>query len=126
MSIRALDHFTVLSADLAAAREFYCGVLGLEEGPRPQMEFDGLWLYAQGRAIVHVMAAAQSAVSRNTTIDHVAFTANGLGDIVARLQSRGYKHSLRRRTDGGWQLFCRDPQGALIELDFAADEPDPA
>jgi hypothetical protein len=24
-----------------------------------------------------------------------------------------------------WQLFCFDPDGAKVELDFAADEPEP-
>jgi catechol 2,3-dioxygenase-like lactoylglutathione lyase family enzyme len=126
MSVLALDHCTVLSADLAAAREFYCDVLGLEEGSRPDMGFDGLWLYAGGRAIVHIVASAEPTVARNTAIDHIAFRAGGLSGIVERMRARGLKHSLRRRPEGGWQLFCRDPQGALIELDFAADEPDPA
>jgi hypothetical protein len=56
----------------------------------------------------------------------VALTASDLRDVVTRLQATNIKHSLRRMTDGAWQLFCRDPDGALIELDFAAEETAPA
>jgi catechol 2,3-dioxygenase-like lactoylglutathione lyase family enzyme len=70
MTIRALNHFTIMSKDLDASREFYCGVLGMEVGPRPQMNFPGLWLYAAGVPILHLIGADAAGASRNVVIDH--------------------------------------------------------
>ena len=122
MTIRALNHFTVMSRDLDASREFYCEVLGMEVGARPPMSFPGLWLYAEGAPILHLVGVQEATASRNGVIDHVALTASNLREVVGRLQARNIKHSLRGTPDRGWQLFCRDPDGAMIELAFAAEE----
>jgi len=49
-----MDHFTINTDNLAATREFYAG-LGLRPGPRPNFAVDGLWLYSEGRPILHVI-----------------------------------------------------------------------
>lgn len=126
MSLRALNHFTVMSADLDATRRFYCELLQMEEGPRPAMDFPGLWLYASGRALLHVIGVQEAAVSRNTVLDHVAFDAVDLAETVERFKRAGLKHRYKQMADGRWQFFCRDPDGAMIELDFPADERAPA
>jgi hypothetical protein len=57
----------------------------------------------------------------------MAFSASNLAGTVAALNSRGIKHDLRRQPDSGvWQLFCFDPSGARVELDFAPEEAPPA
>lgn len=126
MAIRAMNHFTVLSDDLTATQAFYCDLLGLRSGPRPSLGFPGLWLYAGEQAILHVIGGRPLPEQRSGVIDHMAFTATDLGATVEALQQRGIRFSLRRvPKEGSWQLFCRDPGGALVELDFAADEPAP-
>lgn len=126
MSIRAMNHFTVLSADLEATRAFYCELLGLRVGPRPPLDFPGLWLYAGDQAVLHVIGGRELPAQRSGVIDHMAFTAENLVQVVDALKARNIKHSLRRvPQEGGWQLFCRDPEGALVELDFAAEEAPP-
>lgn len=126
MAIRAMNHFTVLSDDLAATQAFYCELLGLQPGPRPALGFPGLWLYAGGAAILHVIGGRTLPEQRSGVIDHMAFTATDLGETVKALQQRDIRFSLRRAPEqGSWQLFCRDPAGALVELDFAAAEPAP-
>jgi len=121
-----MNHFTVLSADLDATRVFYCDLLGLRVGPRPPLGFPGLWLYAGDQAVLHVIGGRELPAQRSGVIDHMAFTAENLAQIVDALQARDIKYSLRRMPqEGGWQLFCRDPEGALVELDFAAEEPAP-
>jgi hypothetical protein len=55
--------------------------------------------------------------------DHVAFSARGLGALKARFDERGVPYELKRQAGAGtWQLFCRDPNGAKVELDFDAAE----
>ena len=34
MTVSALDHFTIVTADLDASVAFYTGILGLADGPR--------------------------------------------------------------------------------------------
>lgn len=126
MTIRAMNHFTVLTDDLIATQEFYGDLLGLTVGPRPPLSFPGLWLYAGDVAVLHVIGGRTLPEHRSGVIDHMAFTADGLVDTVAALGARGIKFSLRRVPDDGtWQLFCRDPNGALVELDFSAQEAAP-
>lgn len=127
MAILGMNHFTVLTADLSATLEFYGDVLGLRSGKRPPFNFPGAWMYSGETAVLHVIAGRALPADPAGLIDHMAFTANGLVDTAARLQQHGIAFDLRRLVgDGTWQLFCRDPAGALVELDFDASEPAPA
>ena len=60
---------------------------------------------------------------RAGVIDHMAFTAQGLRAVKARFDASGTKYDLRQQPGAGtWQLFCFDPNGAKVELDFDASE----
>lgn len=48
MAVTALGHVLVLSDDIEATRDFYRDVLGLRAGSRPELEFPGYWMYADG------------------------------------------------------------------------------
>jgi hypothetical protein len=43
---------------------------------------------------------------------------------VAKLSLRN-QFTLRRNGTRIWQIFCHDPCGAKVELDFSPDEPAP-
>ena len=55
MPAAQLEHFTLECADLETTRKFYCDLLGLTSGFRPQMDFPGHWLYCGGVPVVHLM-----------------------------------------------------------------------
>jgi len=123
MSATAMNHFTILTADVPVTVEFYADLLGLTPGPRPPFDFPGAWLYAGGQPILHVIGGRSPAELTAGVIDHMAFTANGLAATLARLRARGIVHDCRRLPGNGtWQLFFHDPNGARVELDFAAEE----
>jgi catechol 2,3-dioxygenase-like lactoylglutathione lyase family enzyme len=104
MAILGMNHFTILSADLDATLAFYGDVLGLHSGRRPPFDFPGAWLYSGDTAVLHVIAGRP-------------LPAEPAGVI---------RFDLRRLVgDGTWQLFCHDPNGARVELDFDAAEPPP-
>ena len=125
MKITGMNHFNVLTDDVDATRRFYCGILGLTEGERPPFKFDGLWLYAGGRPILHVSAASLPK-DRAGVIDHIAFSTTDLKGTVARLTEHGVKHTVNRQVGSGiWQVFCHDPMGAKVELDFDPSESAP-
>ena len=126
MAITGMNHFNVLTDDVEATRRFYVGIIGLIEGERPPLGFDGAWLYAGGRPILHV-SAAQMPRDRAGVIDHMAFSASDLAGTVARLEAHGVKFALRRQAGTRiWQIFCHDPMGAKVELDFDPSETAPA
>jgi len=126
MSITGMNHFTVLTSDLDATRAFYIDLLGLTEGFRPDLGFPGAWLYAGDQAILHIVAGRGVPAQPRGVIDHMAFSAHDLRAVAARLAERNIEYDLRRLpTTGSWQLFCLDPSGARVELDFDASEPAP-
>lgn len=121
--IQGMNHFTVLSDDLERTLRFYVEGLGLVPGPRPDFDFPGAWLYAGDRAILHVVAGRELPTPRGGVLDHMAFSASGLKTVKASLQAMGVAYDLRHLPgSGAWQLFCHDPSGARVELDFEATE----
>ena len=126
MPATAMNHFTILTDDVAATTEFYGDLLGLAPGPRPPFAFPGAWLYAGGLPILHVVGGRGRAELHAGVIDHMAFSATGLEGTLQKLARRGIAHDCRRLPDGTvWQLFFHDPNGARVELDFPGDEIDP-
>lgn len=124
--IEGMNHFTIAAESREATLDFYCGLLGLVEGYRPDFSFPGAWLYPSGakRAVLHIYWDRPMPEQRTGVIDHMAFTARDLEAVKARFDERGLKYDLRRVPGGGiWQLFTLDPNGAKVELDFDAAEP---
>jgi catechol 2,3-dioxygenase-like lactoylglutathione lyase family enzyme len=129
MAIQGMNHFTILTDNLEATHDFYCVLLDLKPGWRPNFNFPGLWLYSGEQPILHVIGGKSKTDLRAGVIDHMAFTATDLPATGARLKARGIDYDLRRlanSADGQWQLFCFDPNGARVELDFDASESAPA
>jgi catechol 2,3-dioxygenase-like lactoylglutathione lyase family enzyme len=130
MPINRLDHIAILTRDALASAEFYGFVLGLEPGPRPNFKVPGVWLYCDGNPLVHIVEVTEPPAA-NGSFDHVAFSGTDLASFVARLNARDVSYDLRHLPEGGssgsaWQLFFRDPDGARVEIDFPASEPQPA
>lgn len=124
MPIQEMNHFTVLTSDLEKTKTFYTTVLGLTEGFRPQFSDSGAWLYAKGRPVLHVMADCKMPTEPAGVLDHMAFSASDLIATVGRLKELDIKFLVKRQvTTGTLQVFCHDPSGAKVELDFSPDEP---
>jgi catechol 2,3-dioxygenase-like lactoylglutathione lyase family enzyme len=119
-----MNHFTVISEDATKTLDFYVGLLGMTVGHRPDLGFPGAWLYAGGtQALLHVYFDRPVPAQRSGVIDHLAFSAQDLRAVKARFDASGTKYDLRRQVGAGtWQLFCQDPNGAKVELDFDASE----
>ena len=123
MPATAMNHFTILTDDVPGTVRFYDEFLGLREGARPPLEFPGAWLYSGSSPILHIVGGRSKSDLKAGVIDHMAFSAVGLSDTLAKLAAHGIKHTCRRQAGSGpWQVFFFDPNGARVELDFAADE----
>jgi len=120
--IVGMNHFTVIAEDRQKTLDFYLGLLDLKEGWRPDLGFDGAWLYGDGEgssAVLHLYFDRKPPAQRAGVIDHMAFTARDVKAVKARFDAAAVKYDLRRQTGSGiWQLFTYDPNGAKVELDF--------
>jgi catechol 2,3-dioxygenase-like lactoylglutathione lyase family enzyme len=134
MALTNLEHLLVLTDDIDATKEFYCGVLGLEKGERPPLEFPGYWLYLGGVPCVHVaereaysdhvqtLGLGASAPAQGTgAVDHIAFNGSDYEEIASRLERNGVE-AIENTIPGILrQLFLRDPNGVRIEINVKAD-----
>lgn len=140
MPIRELNHFFVRALDLEATRRFYTEVLGFEVMPRPDFPFPGYWMGVNGAIQVHVGPSNipnrqayylgtkdDAADGQSGVIDHVAFLADDPAAFIERFRERGIEFRPRHLPESNlYQLFIRDPNGVMIELNFfgITDAPD--
>lgn len=119
--ITGMNHFTVIAQDPVATLDFYTQVLGLKQGPRPPLGFDGAWLYADlsHAAILHIYFDRPVPQPPAGVIDHMAFTGVDLDAFKSRFDARGLKYNVKLQAGGKTvQLFTHDPNGARVEIDF--------
>lgn len=121
MTVKGLDHCTILATDLGATRDFYVDVLGLTDGERPPLASPGHWLYCAGHPVIHLVGGdrARDAGSGSAALDHFAFAATGIEAMRARLRDNGVGFEEREvPVLGQRQIFLHDPNGIRIELNF--------
>jgi catechol 2,3-dioxygenase-like lactoylglutathione lyase family enzyme len=138
MPLSHIEHYLIAADDIAATRDWYCRVLGMEEGWHPDFGFPVVWLYLGGRDVVHIGPSAkqagdiqkaylgrtsQDAGAGTGAIDHIAFRATGLAATMAHLRANGVDFKERRANGQAlYQLFMLDPNGIKVELNFDAAE----
>ena len=54
ISVGLLDHYNVSTRKLKETVQFYEDVLGFVNGPRPEFDFPGAWLYSAGHPVLHL------------------------------------------------------------------------
>jgi catechol 2,3-dioxygenase-like lactoylglutathione lyase family enzyme len=98
--------------DVAAARAFYVGVLGLtERDDRPDFGFGGAWLQA-GEQQVHLIEAAPPA----NVGQHFALLVDDLAAAITELRQAGIEVSDASPVATSLQAFLVDPAGNAVEL----------
>lgn len=138
MPLSHIEHFLIAADDLDATRDWYARVLGMQPGPHPDFGFPVHWMYLGGVDVVHIGPSAKHAgeiqkqylgrTSQATSagtgaIDHIAFRAKGLRQMIQHLRAEGVQFNQRRANGQAlFQLFFHDPNGIKIELNFDAAE----
>ena len=126
LQVRGIDHVLVVSSDLDKTREFYRGLLGMDEMPRPDFSFPGLWFQA-GKTQIHVIFESDEAGTAGPAGftgtmpargHHMAFELDDCAVAVDQLQAAGIPIAAgpRSRPDGFRQVYIHDPDGYLVEL----------
>jgi catechol 2,3-dioxygenase-like lactoylglutathione lyase family enzyme len=138
MPLSHIEHFLVAADDIDATRDWYARVLGMRSGPHPDFGFPVHWMYLGDVDVVHIGPSARMAgaiqkqyLGRTSqksdegtgAIDHIAFRATGLRQMLEHLEKEKIPFT-RRRANGQalFQLFFHDPNGIKIELNFDAAE----
>jgi catechol 2,3-dioxygenase-like lactoylglutathione lyase family enzyme len=138
MPISHIEHFLVASDDIDATRDWYARVLGMKSGAHPDFGFPVHWMYVDNIDIVHIGPSAKQAgeiqkkyLGRTSqkseagtgALDHIAFRATGLRQMLEHLKREKVPFSQRRANGQAlFQLFLYDPNGIKIELNYAAAE----
>ena len=137
MPLSHIEHFLLQAADMDGTRKWYVDVLGMRVGPNPDFKFPVFWLYLGDKDVVHVteggagvsenrkryVGQESQATQGSGAIDHLAFRASGLHEMVAHLTKLGIDFKQRQVDDQGlYQLFMFDPNGVKIELNYSNAE----
>ncbi len=122
MQVLGIDHYN-LHADrelLDRLRAFYCDVVGLRAGERPQLTHFGYWLYAGDQAVLH-LSIARDGESCQTFVDgtfnHVSFRCNDRKSHQDKLEQENIPYRVSEGSDK-CQIFFDDPVGNGVELIF--------
>jgi len=109
----------------------------MRAGAHPDFGFPVYWLYIGERDVLHLtqggaavsekrkqyLGQESEATRGSGVIDHVAFRATGLTEMLAHLDRLGIAYTERQVDDQGlYQLFLFDPNGVKVELNFSAAE----
>jgi catechol 2,3-dioxygenase-like lactoylglutathione lyase family enzyme len=122
--IRWLDHVNIRTANLSDLVSFYEQALGLMAGERPPLGFPGAWLYAAGKPVIHLVEVEQTPQPEGALrLEHFAFSAENLPELLARLERLGvpWKQS-RQAGTGNVVINLKDPDGNRLHVDFSASE----
>src|SRR3978361_700006 len=103
-------HFLIQSEDIEKTKNWYVDILGLEEGFTPDFKFPVYWLYLGGQDVLHLTQGGagvtqnrmqyvgqESQATRGTgVIDHIAFGASGLDEMIAHFKKTGTEFKERQ------------------------------
>lgn len=130
LQLQALDHVTIIVADLDATRSFYVDQLGLTEVERPKFDFPGAWFAVDPASVqvdIHATVTSDLAgkpgwgdreVKRLSRGHHFAFRVQDARSCEAFLIEKGVEIAApcKSRPDGPIQFYVRDPDGHVVEL----------
>ena len=116
----SLNHVALSATDLARSTRFYERLFDCQELPVPDVGFPTVWLSLGDRQL-HLF-------ERDTAVPqlhHFAVAVDDFAEACRRAEALGafegapYGREAYRLPDGTVQLFLRDPDGHLVEVDGA-------
>ena len=105
---------------LEEEKKFFCEVLGLREGLRPNFPSQGYWLYSGDKPIVHLTESEKHFENeKQGYFDHVAFQSKNLKRFVQHLRDKNLDYTgVYLQEIGMSQIFLKSPSGTGIEVNF--------
>ncbi|ANK12889.1 VOC family protein [Erythrobacter neustonensis] len=115
MAVVGLDHvqLAIPAGGEDRAREFYAGLLGMTEVPKPSnLSPSGCW-FAGKSAMLHIGVDPDFRAAAKA---HPAFLVDDLASLRSRLEADGYPIREDKPVEGYARFFTQDPFGNRIEL----------
>ncbi len=113
VNFSGVHHVSINVDDVETACRFYLEVLGMEQLPRPDFGFPGMWLRC-GEQEIHLIQVDGHVAPVG---QHFALRVGNIEDACRSLRERGVKVSKVIDIPGaGRQVFLHDPAGNMIEL----------
>ena len=113
LRVTHLDHVTVLVTDLAAARAFYSGALGLREiAPPKEFDFVAVW-FDLGGQYLHLLQKPQS---DTPSPRHFCLHVEDIAAAREHFHALGIPTSETVKIVAADRFFVSDPDGNRIEL----------
>jgi glyoxylase I family protein len=120
---KTLSHVSITVTDVEKAREFYTGVLGFTEIPRPAFDFPGIWYSLGGDLQLHIILNDQlvrPAVEREKIIaryPHFAVWTDDCDETAQKINALGLTtRDVISGPTGLRQVFVKDPDGNMVEF----------
>ena len=117
------SHVSITVTDVAKAREFYTGLLGLPEIPRPAFDFPGIWYSLGGELQLHIILNDQlvrPAVEREkiqARYPHFALWTDDADETARKIEQLGLPcRDVVSGPTGLRQVFVKDPDGNMVEF----------
>lgn len=123
----SIHHVSLAVTDLEKAKIFYGEILGLKEIDRPPFDFPGAW-YQIGNQQLHLIVHKEAHTLRSTekieTKDgHFAIRVKNYYETLKYLKEKQVEIEERPDSVSGFaQIFCKDPDNNLIELNVDQQE----
>ena len=102
-------------------KDFYCNIVGLQEGFRPAFERFGFWLYINDKDVIHLITPKEGdeRSPQKSSFDHIAFKTADYHGVLKKLKSLNIPFE-EKPIPGmtAHQIFLKDPAGNRVELNF--------
>jgi|TARA_Y100000031_G_scaffold9266_1_gene10195 catechol-2,3-dioxygenase len=123
MPLEGLNHVTLLTVNHQVLKDFYSRILGLTAGLRPPFTSTGTWLYCGETPVVHLVELESPPKVQDTQIEHVAFSASRMAELLEHLRDNEVPYHVAVVPDVEIrQIHIFDPDGNHIEIQFAPEE----
>ena len=115
IQVKDFHHMAIVVRDLERCKRFYSEIFGLETLERPPFNFPGHWFKVGESRQLHLMVMDERAPE---TMRHFAMEVEDFPKTIAHLLAHGVVivDGPGKRVDGSDYLFCKDPEGNLIEI----------
>ena len=119
--ISGFAHVAIAVTSLAEARRFYCGILGLDEVPRPDLGIDGVWLRVGDLQLHFIETDVMPVPGQGFPHFALHVPAGVWTDTVRGLVDAGITFIMEpsERLDFGVRVraaFITDPAGNVVEI----------
>jgi catechol 2,3-dioxygenase-like lactoylglutathione lyase family enzyme len=123
MNVR-FDHLSLSAKEPEIIRDFLVDLLGFTIGSRPNLSFNGYFLFAGNKDVVHIFAQSpnrktlsNSGLEEQNIVHHVSFFSDDYQEVMTRIEQLGLSYSLNQVPGSKVkQIFVRAPENLIVEI----------